>query len=65
MTSKKSIKKNKSLKRKSLKRKSSKRKYELIKKIEDAYGPELTKDEYNEIIDEITLKMIMKDFKTR
>jgi hypothetical protein len=43
--------------------KTEKPKYELIKKIEDAYGPGLTEDEYKNIAMEITINSAMKKFR--
>ena len=42
---------------------SEKGKYEMIKKIEDAYGPGLTEDEYQDIAMDIALNSAMKSFR--
>lgn len=43
--------------------KTDKPKYELIKKIEDACGPGLTEDEYQDIAMELALNSAMKKFR--
>lgn len=42
---------------------SEKYKYELIKKIEDAYGPGLTEDEYQDIAIDLAINSTMKNFR--
>ena len=42
---------------------SEKGKYEMIKKIEAAYGPGLTEDEYQDIAMELALNSAMKSFR--
>jgi len=42
---------------------TEKPKYEMIKKIEDAYGTGLTEDEYQDIALELTLNSVMKNFR--